>query len=93
MVECQKQNCGKQYIGETERSLKERFSDHKNYVKNHHLNQATGAHFNEPGHQIEHMKVIAIEKLKNKNTQYRKEKEKFFIQKFDSFHNGINKRP
>ena len=39
------------------------------------------------------MKVIAIEKLKNKNTQYRKEKEKFFIQKFDSFHNGINKRP
>ena len=51
------------------------------------------AHFNEPGHRIEHMKVIAIEKLKNKNTQYRKEKEKFFIQKFDSYHNGINKRP
>ena len=62
MVEYQKENCGKQYIGKTKRSLKERFSDHKNYVRNYHLNQATGAHFNEPGHRIEHMKVIAIEK-------------------------------
>ena len=93
MVEYQKENCGKQYIGKTKRSLKERFSDHKNYVRNYHLNQATGAHFNEPGHKIEQMKVIAIEKLKNKNTLYRKAKERFFIKKIDSYHNGINKRP
>ena len=93
MVECKKENCHKQYIGETERCLKERFSDHKNYVRNKHLNQATGAHFNEPGHEIEHMQIIAIEKLQNKNPQYRKEKEKFFIQKFDTYYNGINRRP
>ena len=46
MVEYQKENCGKQYIGKTKRSIKERFSDHTNYVRNYHLNQATGAHFN-----------------------------------------------
>ena len=41
--------------------LKERFSDHKNNVRNKHVNQATGAHFNEPGYTIEDRKIIAIE--------------------------------
>ena len=62
-----------------------RFAEHKGYVKNKHLNQATGSHFNEPGHGLENKKVIIIEKSKQANEPFRKEREKFFIQKFNTF--------
>ena len=93
MIECDKQNCKQRYIGETERTLNERFTEHKGYVKNKHLNQATGSHFNEPGHGLENMKVIIIEKSKQTNEPFRKEREKFFIQKFNTFKSGLNKKP
>ena len=34
-------NCGKQYIGENHRSLKERFGEHRGYVRTEKLNKAT----------------------------------------------------
>ena len=55
-VNCQTRNilycitCTKyslQYIGESERSLKDRFSEHKGYVVNNKLTKATGEHFNQ----------------------------------------------
>jgi hypothetical protein len=67
-------NC--QYIGESERSLQERFSEHKGYVAIHHLNWVTGNHFNKKGHQIQHMKVTAIEKMRNFDSRFRKNREK-----------------
>ena len=54
-VNCQDRNviyligcshCKMQYVGESERTLKERFSEHKGYMANHRLNKATGYHFN-----------------------------------------------
>ena len=54
---------------------------------------ATGAHFNGKGHSLENMKICIIEKVKKSSEQYRKEREKFFIQKFNTYHNGINKKP
>ena len=48
-------------------TLKERFSDHKGYVANHHLNKATGFHFNLPGHKIHHMTVTILEKIDSRN--------------------------
>ena len=67
MIECRRDNCKKSYIGETDRSMKERFSEYKDYAKNKHLNQPTGLHFNENGHGLENMKITIIEKIKNKN--------------------------
>ena len=61
LIECTK--CRLQYLGETDRSLQERFSDHKGYVNNNKLNQATGAHFNLPGHSVSDMAVMAILKI------------------------------
>ena len=39
--------CPQQYIGETDRSLKERFLEHKGYVNIHIVSKATGLHFNQ----------------------------------------------
>ena len=93
MIECDIEKCKKRYIGETERSGKERFAEHRGYVKNHNLKQATGLHFNTPGHSLDNMKFIIIEKSKETNENYRKEREKFFIQKFNTFKNGLNRMP
>ena len=50
-------NCGKQYIGESHRSLKDRFGEHRGCVRNEKLNKATGEHFNLEGHNISDMRI------------------------------------
>ena len=89
MIECSK--CYSKYIGETERELKDRISDHKTYIRSEKLNQPVGEHFNLPGHSIDNLTVIILEKVKVNNELYRKEREKYLIRKFDTYHNGMNK--
>ena len=91
--ECNKNNCGKHYIGESERELKTRISEHKGYINNRKLNMATGAHFNLPGHSIDHMTVTILEQVKKLDTAYRKEREHFYIRKFNTFYKGLNRTP
>ena len=73
MIECSKNNCGQKYIGETERSLKERIMEHVNYIKNRQLDKPTGNHFNKPGHTLANMKVVILEKVEKNNEIYRKD--------------------
>ena len=86
-VDCQTKNaiyciscskCTQQYIGETDRSIQARFSEHKDfvYVANKHLNKATGNHFNQPGHIISDMQVTIIEKVHNTDINFRKNRER-----------------
>ena len=91
MIKCQK--CNSCYIGETERMLKERISEHKGYIRNNNAKEPVGAHFNSPGHDLSDLKVIILEKVKSTNTQYRKERESYLIRKFNAFYKGINKSP
>ena len=91
MLECKK--CNARYIGETEREFRERIKEHIGYARTKNLNKVTGNHFNLPGHEIYHMKFTVIEKVKFNNTQYRKEREKFHINKFDTYRHGMNERP
>ena len=49
MLGCKK--CQVQYIGETHRTLQDRFSEHLGYVRNSHINKVTGEHFNSKGHK------------------------------------------
>ena len=81
-----------QYIGESERSLQERFSEHKSYVVNKHLTKATGAHYNTPGHSVSDMQVSILEKVHNTDPLIRKEREELFIRKFNTKYKGLNKK-
>ena len=89
-VECD--ICSIQYIGESERSLQERFSEHKGYVANQHQHKATGHHFNTKGHKIHNMKVTIIEKVRNLDPQFRKARETMFIEKFNTKYKGLNRK-
>ena len=92
LIECAK--CKLQYIGETERSLKERISEHKGYIRTKKINQPILEHFNLRGHDLEDLKVTILEKVKHPEEQYRKEREKYLIRKFNTFYRGLgNKTP
>ena len=93
LVECDKDKCKKKYIGETERCFRERIYEHIKYARNKNLSYATGEHFNLPGHSWQNMKFTVIKKVKENNVIYRQEREKFFIRKFNTFYNGLNKKP
>ena len=88
---CKKEKCKQVYIGETKRMLLSRVADHRGYVTNKVTDKSTGQHFNSPGHSLSDMEVTVIEQTKQKGTEYRKEREKHFIRKFNTFNNGINR--
>ena len=89
LLGCRK--CSKQYIGETERTMKERFLEHKNYVNSNNQSKSTGAHFNEKGHAVSDMEITIIEKVYNQDPRYRKQREKFYIQQFNTRYKGLNR--
>ena len=89
LLGCKK--CPQQYIGESERSLKERFSEHKGYVNNKTYTKATGLHFNQKGHSVSDMEVTILEKVYNTDLRFRKQREKMFIQKFKTKYKGLNR--
>ena len=92
VIECDKQNCKQKYIGETKRTLWSRFADHRGYVQNKQMDKATGAHFNQPGHDLANMKISVLEQVKINSDLYRKEREEFFIRKFDTLNEGMNRK-
>ena len=92
LIECDKDRCQKRYIGETNRSLKHRLADHRGYVQNTHLDKATGAHFNSPGHSLANMKITILEQVRKSDTEYRKQRESCFIRKFNTFNKGLNQK-
>jgi hypothetical protein len=90
-ITCGLARCGQQYIGQTSKSLKERFRQHLGYVDRNI--EATGRHFNLPGHSKSDMGVTVLEKIHSKNVWFREELESTHIRKANSFYKGINLKP
>ena len=99
MIICSKESCQQKeknkqkYIGETERKLKDRISEHIGYINTKKRDQATGFHFNLPGHGLNNMKVTVLEQVHKLDPEYRKERESYFIRKFKTHYHGMNKQP
>ena len=71
--------------------LKERFGEHKGYVNSKTLSKTTGFHFNSKGHSVSDMEITILEKVFNPNPQFRKQREKLYIQKYNTRYKGLNK--
>ena len=87
----QQRQLQKTYIGETKRFLKSRLDDHCGYVNNH-IDTATGSHYTQPGHTLANLQVVILEQVKKRGDAYRKEREEYFIRKFDTVHSGLNRK-
>jgi hypothetical protein len=90
MIFCTK--CDARYIGKTERTLDERIREHVGYVRNKHLQQPTGEHFNLPGHQVHHLRASVLEKVFVKNRKFIETRESLFIRDFQTTRYGLNRR-
>ena len=90
-ITCGVTRCSQQYIGQTSRSLKERFRQHQYYVDKNM--EATGKHFNLPGHSKSDMKVTVLEKIHSKDVWVREEIESGHIRRANSYYKGINLKP
>ena len=64
-----------------------RLVDHRGYVSNRETTQATGNHFNLPGHILADLQVTCIERIRKNNIMYRKTREDYHI----AIHQGINR--
>ena len=90
IINCKK--CKQQYIGETDRTLKDRMLEHLGYVRREETSQATGFHFNQPGHQMSDMSISVFERINSYDPQYRKTRESYWIGQFDLLRQGINRK-
>jgi hypothetical protein len=93
MIECNKDRCKMRYIGETERTMKDRLMEHLGYIRRKETNQPIGQHFNLPGHTQDNVTISILERVKVNNILYRQEREKYLIRKFNTFYSGMNKSP
>jgi hypothetical protein len=57
------------------------------YARNKIKSNATGHHFSLPGHSEKNMKFTIIEQPKYNQLEYREEREKYHMKKFDTFYN------
>ena len=89
---CTKEKCKEEYIGETKRMLHTRVAEHRGYVSKGETNQPRGAHFTKPGHSLADLRVTVIEHTRGRSAEYRKEREHYFIRRFDTYHKGLNKQ-
>ena len=93
LIQCNKENClENKYIGETEKPMHERLSQHRGYITRN-TQDATGRHFNRPGHTLGNMNITILERVKSNDPIYRKERERYHIRKFNSYYQGMNGSP
>ena len=90
-ITCSVANCRQQYIGQSSRSLKERLGEHLNYIDRNI--EATGWHFNLPGHSKWDLKATVLEKVQSREVWVREENESLFIRNSNTYYRGINKKP
>ena len=94
LIECKK--CKKQYMGETKRTLRECFLEHRQVTNNPlHANTAAAvpSHFNLPGHCITEMGLIPLELQPTPSASRWKAREAYFIRRGQTISpDGINRR-
>jgi hypothetical protein len=80
------------YIGETERTFHKRFSEHRLDAINQDQKKPCGIHFSKPGHSVKDIQAIAFEQVFRKDPIFRKERESWWINKYQAIEHGANSR-
>lgn len=76
-----------QYVGQTSRIVATRFNEHAHSTR---VGSSTvGQHFQEQGHNLHHMEMVAIERVRSTDPWIRLAREKLLIRNFDATLNKI----
>ena len=79
-----------QYIGQTGRTLRECFGEHRRGIQNN-IDESVRIHFNLPHHTLNDVELIPLLKLRNSRDSYRYTMEQHFISTAGMLKNGINR--
>lgn len=93
LITCRK--CNMQYVGETNRKLAERLTDHRSNIKNLKATPI-GVHFNSANHSFLDIHAVAVEQVDNsgRSTAVRRRREQFWQEKLSTKHPwGLNEMP
>ena len=92
LIECKQ--CNIQSVGETENALRVRLTGHRSDIKNRRIEKPVAKHFSLPGHSIDDLKIMTIEKIHREDSEYRKRKESRWIEMIRSLTpDGLNLNP
>ena len=92
LIQCRK--CKLQYVGETQNPLHIRLNGHRSDIRNKKLEKPVAAHFNTPGHSINNLSIMVIERMKNEDPDLRKKRESYWIHHLQSLSlTGMNLDP
>jgi hypothetical protein len=91
IISCVK--CSKMYVGQTGRSIKDRLNNHRSDIKLKKVT-AVSLHFNEPHHNINHLKITPIEDISSLNHQDRLKREHSWMVALSTIYpQGLNYLP
>ena len=79
-----------QYIGQTGRTLRERFGEYRRGIQNN-TDESVPIHFNLPHHTLNDVELIPLLKVRNSRDSYRCTMEQHFISTAGTLKNGINR--
>ena len=57
------------------------------------LEKPRGFHFSQPGDNLAHIAELVLEQVKSSDPFVLRAREYLYIQKFDTYRNGLNKEP
>ena len=79
-----------QYIGQTSRTLRERFGEHKRGIQNN-TEESVPIHINQPKHTLNGVQLIPILHINNNRDSIRLSMKKHLIEKAGTLQNGIHR--
>ena len=79
-----------QYIGQTGRTLRERFGEHRRGIQNN-IDESVPIHFNLPHHTLDDVELVPLLKLRNSRDSYHYTMEQHFISTAGTLKKCINR--
>ena len=79
-----------QYIGQTCRTLREHFGEHRRGIENN-IDESVPIHFNQPKHTLNDVQVIPLLHVNSNRDSIRFSMEQHLIDKAGTLQNGINR--
>ena len=86
MIECKKCNCRLRNIGKTKGIMKFHLAENTE-------DKLPMMRIQQLGHNISDLSITILEQEERKGQMYRKETEKYFFRKFNTFYRGLNCQP
>ena len=90
ILSCTKLGCGRQYGGLSYRPLYQRFAEHLYNVKDAFSTCSIAKHWRQPGHSLEHMEFLPVEKLGTRCRVTLRQRERDMIARLGLLSAGLN---